>query len=338
VNVLVVPTNSSERLGQFLEAWAPWPWDRIVIVQDAPEADIRVPTALPAEAAERLEVFSWAEIDSMLPDPSIISRQDSAIRSFGFWYAWSIGAEIIFTLDDDCFPEDEDFVGRHSENLFNTPVWQSSVSGMRVRGLPYRNSGVLNDVQVSMGLWRGSPDIDAITTLSGVLSKVSIAATGTRVMAAAQYFPLSGMNLAFKRDVASLMYFPPMGHGQPYRRFDDIWCGITLQRICRHLGYSITCGAPLVNHQRASDPFTNLAKEAPGVIVNENVWETIDGVELSGNDPHACMIQMGMALAGNGDRYMAAWGTAIIAWCALFETPADSHENGSAANAWATTA
>ncbi len=322
MNALVVPTNSSERLAEFLEAWAPWPWERIVIVQDAPEVDIQIPEALQDAAAERLEVFAWAEIDAMLPDPSIISRQDSAIRSFGFWRAWASGAEVIFTLDDDCFPEDEGFVERHRENLFNTPIWQSSVAGMRVRGLPYGNGGVLSDVEVSMGLWAGSPDIDAITTLAGAYSDVSISGTRTRVMPAMQYFPLSGMNLAFKREVASLMYFPPMGSGQPYRRFDDIWCGITLQRICRHLGYSITCGAPLVNHQRASNPFTNLVKEAPGVVVNETVWETIEDVELSGSDPRACMEQMGAALAGNGDEYVAHWGRAIVAWCELFETEA----------------
>jgi hypothetical protein len=332
VNALVVPTNSAARLAEFLEAWAPWPWDRIVVVQDAPEVDVRVPDALRAAAAERLEVFSWAEIDARLPDPAIISREDSAIRSFGFWHAWATGAEIIFTLDDDCFPAEEDFVGLHRENLYRTPAWQSSVVGMRVRGLPYRNEGVLRDVQVSMGLWRGCPDIDAITTLAGVQS-ASIAGTGTRVMPATQYFPLSGMNLAFRREVACLMYFAPMGRGQPYRRFDDIWCGLVLQRICRHLGYAITCGQPLIDHRRASDPFVNLVKEAPGIVANEHAWEAIDAVELSGRDPRTCMEEMGIGLAASEGEYLAGWGRAITAWCSLFESVDDPLEAPAAANA-----
>jgi len=318
VNALVVPTNSAERLAEFLAAWAPWPWDRIVVVQDAPEVDIRVPDMLETVAAERLEVFSWAEIDTMLSDPSIISRQDSAIRSFGFWHAWATGAEIIFTLDDDCFPAGDDIVGLHRDNLYRTPAWQSSVPGMHVRGLPYRNAGVLRDVHLSMGLWRGCPDIDAVTTLAGTQAGTSIAGTGTRVMPSAQYFPMSGMNLAFRREVACLMYFPPMGLGQPYGRFDDIWCGIVVQRIFRHLGYSIVCGQPLVDHRRASDPFTNLVKEAPGIAANEHVWETVDAVELSGDDPCRCMQEMGTALGASEDEYASRWGQAIAAWCALF--------------------
>jgi hypothetical protein len=323
MNALVVPTNSAERLAEFLAAWAPWPWDRIVVVQDAPEADVRVPDTLESVAAERLEVFSWAEIDTMLSDPSIISRQDSAIRSFGFWHAWATGAEIIFTLDDDCFPAGDDIVGLHRNNLYRTPAWQSSVSGMHVRGLPYRNAGVLHDVHLSMGLWRGCPDIDAITTLAGTQAEASIAGTGTRVMPSAQYFPMSGMNLAFRREVACLMYFPPMGLGQPYRRFDDIWCGLVVQRICRHLGYPIVCGQPLIDHRRASNPFTNLVKEAPGIVANEQVWETIDAVELRGDDPRSCMEEMGIALEASDDQYVAHWGRAIAAWCALFDVAHD---------------
>jgi len=322
VNALVVPNNSADRLAEFLEAWAPWPWDRIVIVQDAPEIDIRIPEALES-AAERVEVFCWADIDAMLDQPSIISRKDSAIRSFGFWRAWAMGAEVIFTLDDDCFPAGKDIVGLHRDNLYSTPAWQSSVPGLHARGLPYRNAGVLRDVHLSMGLWQGCPDIDAITTLAGTHAGVSIVGTGTRVMSCAQYFPMSGMNLAFRREVACLMYFPPMGLGQPYGRFDDIWCGIVIQRIFRHLGYSITCGQPVVDHQRASDPFVNLVKEAPGIVANEHVWETVDAVALSGEDPHTCMREMGAALEASDEEYTSRWGRAIAAWCALFDVVDD---------------
>ena len=114
-----------------------------------------------------------------------------------------------------------------------------------------------------------------------------------------------------------------MGRGQPYARFDDIWCGIVVQRIFRHLGYSIVCGQPLVDHRRASDPFSNLVKEAPGIVANEHVWKAIDAVEFDGNDPHSCMEEMGIALEASADEYVAHWGRAITGWCALFDAVED---------------
>jgi reversibly glycosylated polypeptide / UDP-arabinopyranose mutase len=317
VNALVIPTNSENRVIGFLAAWSPWPWDQVIVVQDAPAVNLELPESLGSEASERLEVYSWAEIDELAPDPSVFSRQDSAIRSFGFWRAWLAGAEIVFTLDDDCYPTENDFVATHRDNLYRTPVWISSVPGLRVRGLPYRNAGVLADVQVSMGLWRGIPDLDAVRTLTA--SELSpITGVPTRVMPSQQFFPMSGMNLAFRREVACLMYFPPMGLGQPFRRFDDIWCGLMLQRICRHLRYSIVCGAPFVDHRRASDPFVNLVKEAPGIRFNEELWEAVDQLPLSASEPRDCMLEAGAWLSGADDPYVAAWGDAITAWCGLF--------------------
>lgn len=318
MNALVVPTNSAERLVEFLTAWAPWPWDRLIVVQDMPEITLEIPQGLQKAASERLEIFSWREIDAMLQEPGIISRKDSAIRSFGFWRAWEAGAEIIFTLDDDCYPTADDLVAMHRDNLYRSPAWQSSVSGMRVRGLPYHKTGVLRNVHVSMGLWRGCPDLDAVVTLAGGKPGPSIATVETRVMPSAQYFPMSGMNVAFRREVACLMYFAPMGDGQPYHRFDDIWCGIVLQRICRHLGYSIVSGAPLVDHRRASDPFVNLAREAPGIGANEHMWERIDQVQLKAREPLDCMVEMGADLAESAEAYLAGWGRSILSWSELF--------------------
>jgi hypothetical protein len=94
-----------------------------------------------------------------------------------------------------------------------------------------------------------------------------------------------------------------------------------IQHICRHLRYSIVCGQPLVEHRKASDPFANLVKEAPGIRTNEHMWEIVHTVELQGCDPLTCMREMGTALAGQGDaeEYLRHWGRAILEWCKLFE-------------------
>jgi reversibly glycosylated polypeptide len=316
VYALVVPTNRPENLLEFLAAWEPWPWDRILVIEDGPEVTIETP-------APEVQLFSWKEIEAALPEPSIISRGDSGIRAFGFWKAWQLGAETIFTLDDDCYPATDDLVQGHQRNLHETPAWESTVPGLRVRGLPYRNFGRPLPVDVSVGLWVGHPDLDAVQSLANgaqaagsLLSEVQ-----SRVMPSEQYFPMSGMNLAVRREAACLMYFPPMGQDSPYGRFDDIWCGLIVQRICRHLRRSIVCGRPVVEHKRASDPFANLVKEAPGIDANERMWQKIDAVELKGGTPLDCMrdLAFGLQASADGDSYLERWGSAMLAWCELFE-------------------
>lgn len=324
VKVLVVPTNRAERLLAFLDAWDPWPWDRILVIEDAAEVTLELPADRWESDVATVETFSWKEIDTELPEPWIISRMDSGIRAFGFWKAWQEGADCVFTIDDDCEPSGDDLVAGHMSNLHETPRWQTSVPGLRVRGLPYRNFGEPLPVDVSMGLWLGCPDLDSVQSLGQKATQTDdrlvLAVDSTRVMPSEQYFPMSGMNLAVRREAACLMYYPPMGKGSPYARFDDIWCGLVVQRICRHLRRSIVCGRPFVEHRRASDPLVNLVKEAPGIGANEHMWELVEAIELRGTTPVDCMREVGdglVASAGDED-YVERWGRAILAWCDLF--------------------
>jgi reversibly glycosylated polypeptide/UDP-arabinopyranose mutase len=323
VNVLVVPTNRPERLLEFLDAWDPWPWDRILIIEDGDALTLDLPADRWSSDLSRVETYSWADIDAELSEPQIISRRDSGIRAFGFWKAWERGATCVFTLDDDCHPAGDQIVAGHLRNLYETPLWQSTVPGLRVRGLPYRNQGRALDVDVSVGLWLGYPDLDAVQSLAheslGATANL-VSAVHSRVMPSEQYFPMSGMNLAVRREAACLMYCPPMGAHSPYGRFDDIWCGLVVQRICRHLRRSIVCGRPFVEHRRASDPFANLLKEAAGVGANEGMWEVIDALELRERTPLGCMREVGGGLlARANDDYMEVWGRSILAWCDLFD-------------------
>ena len=169
MNVLVVPTNRLDRLAAFLEAWHPWPWDRVLVIEDAPDVSFVLPDGIPdgrRYERDKLKVYSWLEIDRALPQAWIISRGDSAIRSYGFWKAWDMGADHIFSLDDDCLPVAENHLPEHLDNLYRTAVWESTIPGLRVRGLLYRNLGTLRNAYLSVGLWVDHPDVDAVQSLA----------------------------------------------------------------------------------------------------------------------------------------------------------------------------
>ena len=309
---LVVPSCRGEQLRAFLDAWEPVKfWSTLVIVEDGPARSFDVPTR---------HHFAHPDIeDAMGCDSWIISRRDSAIRSFGFLQAYRLGADVIVTLDDDCRPHPgQDFLRGHLDALERTTRWESSVPGMRVRGLPYENLGILDSVKLNVGLWSGVPDLDAITQIARGPESNFTPPAGSRVLPRARYVPICGMNLAFRREFTPLAYFPLMGEGQPYSRFDDIWFGIVAKRICDHLGWHLTVGTPWVWHIRASDRFVNLVKEAPGIARNERLWQVVDTLPLSQTTPTGCLDELGQGLEALGDAYLQTLGRAFRVWAGLF--------------------
>lgn len=318
MKVLVVPSNRPESLKAFFEAWeGKGGWDCSIVIEDGPERSFLT-------TAE--EHFAWRDIDKLLGESNwIFSRRDSAIRCFGFLVAYHMGADHILTLDDDCLP----LPGASPGTLFDHHIaamegharWVSSVTALRVRGLPYRSLGTMPGVIANVGLWAGHPDLDAISSLSLMGSKAQPAYAVSRhnwLLPRGQYAPLCGMNLCFRRDAVPLFYFPLQGEGQPFRRFDDIWSGIIAKKLADHLGGSISIGEPFVEHRRASDSFVNLTKEAPGIAMNERFWEIIDRVPLKGASPTECVKELGVALVDADDAYIKKLGEALQVWAGLF--------------------
>lgn len=308
MKVLVLPTVRPATIPEFLEEWAPYAdWDKVILVHDAPTCPKAVPGAVN---------YSWKDIDHDLGEASwIISRKNSAIRCFGFLKALELGAEWIGTLDDDCLPTGamiDGFFAAHLEAMSSNHRWVSSIPGFRPRGLPYRNLGVLSKVVVNHGLWEGNPDLDAVHTLATPKYK-PVLPTVSSLIPAGQYFPFCSMNFIFHRDIAEAMYFPLMGEGSPYDRFEDIWAGVILKKVCDAVGLHISNGPPFVLHSRASDPFINLRKEAPGIVENETFWTIIDEVPVSPGV--VCGVQsLGEHLAQHKIEYVSRLGTALLTW------------------------
>lgn len=306
MNILVVPTIRENCIAEFLDAWQYENFDEVVVVEDNPTKTFDI---------NKKHHYSWKEIEEEWgKDSWIFSRRDSAIRSFGFWKAYQLGAKVIYTLDDDCYPlPDEYFTITHQSNLEDTPKWGELIVGLRTRGLPYFNIGTL-PVVANVGLWTNIPDLDAINQIANPILDFEPNVKENRVMPHGQYFPFCGMNFCFKREVTPMSYLPLMGEGQPYRRFDDIWFGIIFKKVCDHLNYYITSGHPFVEHKRASHPLINLVKEAPGIQTNETFWEVVDEVALTCKTPKDCMLEIGDGLYSNKDEYIKRLGEAITIW------------------------
>jgi len=324
MKTLVIPSIREESLSKFFKKWILKDWDNVIVIEDNPERTFQ--NLNPWQTVcHRVDHFSWKEIDEELGKNAwIISRRDSAIRCFGFYMAHKMGANYIFTLDDDCYPEDLPFCDKHIQNLNYTTQWTESILGVRTRGLPYENKGHLPNIMANMGLWTGVPDMDAIHQFANT-PEIEIPKYN-KIIPKGQYAPLCGMNLCIKRHMIPASYFPLMGQNSPYARFDDMWFGIIFKKIADHLGYYVSVGRPIIHHTKASNKYTNLIKEAPGIKANEYFWQIIDQISLTADNSKNCMIEIGEFLqkddAPHNDQfendYLKTLGKAIVIWAGLF--------------------
>lgn len=279
---VVVPTCRPERIQSWQDAWQAEfesVHARLYVINDTQQ--------------------TWDEM------PSCFSRRTDGIRCYGFLKALHDGADIIITLDDDVTPLAGAVLKQHAIRLSGSLeqlAWDQLVP-FRTRGRPYRSLQRLLPCVISHGLWLGTPDLDAATQLCEPNLSLSSSWQMDRVLNAGCYAPLSAMNLAFTRQIAPAFFFPPQGEGQPFDRFGDIWAGIIAKRICDHLQLGVHSGSPFVQHSRASDPFINLIKEAPGVLENEAFWQHIDAIQLQATTVAGCCRQIADCLSKIGGYY-----------------------------------
>lgn len=319
---VVVPTIRSLA---FLNEWKDQFSDcSLVVVEDHEDKLIETPT----KGFKNIHHYSWKDIrEDFGKDEWIFPRQNAGIRSYGFWKAYQAGAEVIITLDDDCFPTGEGFVQAHLDNLQSKAPehWFATFPHpeyMHTRGFPY---GVRNKqrVVISHGLWSNKMDMDAKTQL--VIGDVNIPAYPPlrQFVPSGYFFPMSSMNLAFTRDVAPLMYFPLMGkdpqeNSWGFDRYDDIWAGIFAKKIIDHLGFAVANGSPFVEHRKASDPLKNLEKEKRGMEENEFLWRTVQQQALLAKTPRVCYGELIAKIQFSRTNYFKCLTQATQKWLELF--------------------
>ena len=326
---VVVPTIREECLKRWLDEWRDDLRDgaRVIVVEDNPERSFAVP--------EGVEHYAWCDIDADLGGKAwIIPRRTSAVRSWGLLKAYRGGADVIWTLDDDCYPEDWrrgtylDLVTRalaaeaEGDSWFNT-IDALSGNGLYPRGYPCGIRGAIRPVMVHHGLWSNVPDLDGITQLANPDFRLE-PCYGYEDVPRGRFFPMCVMNLAWRREMTPAMYLLLMGqdqHGKPwgFNRFDDIWAGLFTKRITDHLGYAVRSGPPSIHHSRASDPVRNAELEAPGIAAHEDFWPYVSGIRLTGSTVGECYRELARAVAAYpGGEYWPRLGEAMTVWASLF--------------------
>jgi hypothetical protein len=241
-------------------------------------ATMKFAVVVPWVTGAEIEAFlsAWGLSWSTRPDWLYLqndhSRNGCAVtKNLGIRRAVDDGAEIVVVLDGDCFPDTsrslESFVEEHCSAL--SPVGVDLfqiVTDPPSRGTPYQNLKVIMPVAASVGFWSEIGDYCAVRQLAHNASPM----TFQRSTIFGRFFPLCGMNLAFK---PSEWY--PWCSFIDVPRFDDIWMGWLWQKEAYRRGFCFNLGGPLVRHARQSNVWKNLCEEAVYLERNETLWSDI---------------------------------------------------------------
>ena len=219
-------------------------------------------------------------------DPSLLLTQDAngegcaRTKNRAIQEAVRRGADICVIVDDDCFPlagADKlpfpflDFLAAHARNLASpAPVEMfATLTHPPSRGTPFlpENRTMPMPVAASVGFWRNVGDYDAASQLvHGARHPMEF----RRQNIFGNYFPLSGMNLAFRpRDWLPWCEFIDVP------RYDDIWMGWLWQKEAYRRGACFALTGPDVCHSRQSNVWANLRDEAKHAERNETLWRGI---------------------------------------------------------------
>lgn len=269
---VITPTNRPQEYVRFLEAWRPL-FEKhkvhLYVCQDNDKTYTEIADAL-GSAPFDYTLLTWKDIKT-----KYIPTKTDMVRSWGFYKAYQAGHDHMMTLDDDVRPI-EDVFEAYEEEFKNGSVLSRylsvgslTTSGLEMRGFPYKDR-VKKDVAVQYGGWSGVLDYDAATQLA-------VPKTPQTFLPVVMPVPKGSlatcciMNAAWKREYTPIMWQLPMLDGR-YNRIGDIWSGIFIKRVLDSIGsVMVLNGKATVMHDRASNPYNSLQKEAPSVLMNDHI-------------------------------------------------------------------
>lgn len=328
---LVVPTIREDCIRRFLQEW------KNEFAHHAQELEIFIiednPTKTFALTDFQIHHYAWDDIEQELGKQSwIIPRRTDCIRSFGYYKAYATGADLLITLDDDCYPNQPtpyliDGFLKNFERTTVSTTWFNTLSGrtpnhneLYPRGFPYKNRNM--PVVLCHGLWSNVPDFDGQTQIKQPDIRITISGTEASPVPHHAFFPMCGMNVAVSRQVIPAFYFLLMGQNRDgkhwgFDRFGDIWCGIFLKKIIDHLNLACVSGQPVIRHERASNAQKNIELEKAGLEVNEKLYQDVQSITLTKSTFRECYEELAQQIPKISD-YFIVLKQAMLIWSELF--------------------
>lgn len=278
-SIIVIPNHLPHL--DFLKEWDELKDEEIIIVQD-----IGKKPGIPA-GFKNITIYDHKDIKKDLgKNEWIIPTRSSACRSYGYYKAWQRKPDYIMTIDNDTFPERLGFGWREAHIMqLEKPAtldWVNTadhhIPKLLMRGHPYLNRKK-SETWLNHGLWSNVPDLDAPTWLHHLDLRFT-PTYESQVIPRYNFFPMCGMNLAWRRDLTPALWFGLFGPDYGFDQFDDIWAGVLVKKVMDHLGLAVRSGFPSVEHRKQSDVFVNLNKQSPGMAMNEEFWRVVQKIQL----------------------------------------------------------
>lgn len=210
-------------------------------------------------------------------------HKSSSCKNFGTWLAYQRGYDPIIVIDSDCVIP-PDFIAKHTEALMKTgDGWANTIQGTNwyPRGFPHHLRKM--DSWANMGLWCNSLDLygqDIVDRLPE-MPPTDPVQTGVRF---APYFPLSGMNVAFRREsIPHMLFLPNFSYGgYNMRRHDDIWGGYIFQKFAQQNGKVMSYGDPNVFHHTVVDAQADANEEFGMIECEKEFYKKVDEMFADG--------------------------------------------------------
>jgi len=284
--------------------------------------------------------YDWSDIDEDLgEDAWIIPRRSDTIRSYGFLKAWEQGMDV-WTMDDDVRLiegtdplRDYKAAAEHArcDNTGYFSVGEMTDTGEQMRGFPYQYREV--PVGVQYGGWTNVPDFDALKQIEHVgkddyeFDKYLSGPT--------RYQGVTGciMNAYIPHRWIPSMYQLLMGHEKyGVDRNGDIWSGLFMKRVADEVREAVVInGTASVKHDRASNPWASLIREASGFESNEGLWEHLVRFDIAEEDKTiiSCYREVARCIEnyewpGMQAKWVIDLPRAMRTWCDILEDRSNS--------------
>ncbi|XP_048324016.2 probable UDP-arabinopyranose mutase 5 [Ziziphus jujuba] len=332
VDIVIAALRSD--LTSFLNEWRPiFSRFHLIIVQDP---DLK--EELHLSEGFNIDIYKKSDIDRIVGSSSSTVFTGYSCRYFGFLVSQK---KYIVSIDDDCMPAKDkdgslvDVVAQHISNLatpatpffFNTLYDPFRKGADFVRGYPFSlRTGVT--CALSCGLWLNLADYDAPTQALKGGQRNSRYVDAVLTVPARALMPLSGINIAFDRELVGPTLFPAFRLAKEgkfrWETVEDIWSGMCAKVICDHLGLGVKSGLPYVWRTERGNAIDSLKKEWEGVKLMEEVVPFFQSVRLNREivKTEDCVLEVAKQVKeqlGQSDPVFTRAAEAMVEWVKLWK-------------------